>query len=77
VAQGRPALELRLRAALEGGSLAVTLLDPEGAVRWERTVVAPTDGTWEESLPATPGAWSARLAFADATGRYDLRLVAR
>jgi hypothetical protein len=65
---------LRLELKIEQGEAVVTLGDPAGTTRFQRTFRAGKVST-EETFRGPHGEWQVRVDFKSATGRYSIKLV--
>jgi hypothetical protein len=68
------AARLKVAMRVERGGATVRLIDAKGATRWEKTF-EKGGGSIDETFPGN-GLWRVELRLRDATGDYEIRLVA-
>lgn len=66
--------ELKLHIVATEGDVALKLLDPTGSTRWEKTIKGTF--SFDENFPGPAGVWKVELRLKEATGRYEVKLVA-
>jgi hypothetical protein len=59
---------------VDAGGATVRLIDGKGATRWEKTFEKGA-GSIDQTFPGN-GDWRVELRLEDATGRYEIHLIA-
>lgn len=65
-------VSLRLRIALDAGSVTWRLTDPRGEVRWQGRVRAGEELRESRDVPPVEGTWTLEVVPTQARGDYDL-----
>ena len=67
-------IRIQVQCKLKKGELSLKVVDPQGNVVWERQVDSRAKLDLQEEIPGVAGEWRIALDYAEAKGRYHIKM---